>query len=143
MMIHDPVIDALSGIFRLGIDVVARRVVIDSTIIKLQVWDGFALTYTNNQIQNNNNHNNNNNNNNQNNFNDHQPIYVSQLNNQPATTNNSTGTNNADAALTNDRMALPFHRAHVVAIVFDTSKNSSFEEVDALVKDVRRKTHKE
>jgi hypothetical protein len=41
--VDDPVIDAVSGIYRLGIDFVTRRVVIDSTIIKLQVWDGNAL----------------------------------------------------------------------------------------------------
>jgi len=40
---EDPVIDAVSGIYRLGIDYVTRRVVLDSLIIKLQVWDGNAL----------------------------------------------------------------------------------------------------
>jgi len=39
----DPVIDAVSGIYRLGIDYVTRRVALDSLIIKLQVWDGNAL----------------------------------------------------------------------------------------------------
>jgi len=40
----DPVIDAVSGIYRLGIDYVTRRVALDSdVIIKLQVWDGNAL----------------------------------------------------------------------------------------------------
>lgn len=36
-------IHAVSGIYRLGIDFVTRRVVIDSTVAKLQVWDGNAL----------------------------------------------------------------------------------------------------
>jgi len=40
---EDPVINAVSGIYRLGIDFVTRRVVIGSTVIKLQVWDGNAL----------------------------------------------------------------------------------------------------
>lgn len=33
----EPVVDAVSGIYRLGFDFVTRRVVIDSTVIKLQV----------------------------------------------------------------------------------------------------------
>ena len=40
---QDPVVNAISGIYRLGIDVVSRRVVIGSSIIKLQVWDVKAL----------------------------------------------------------------------------------------------------
>lgn len=39
----DPVVDAVSGIYRLGIDFVTRRVVIDASVVKLQVWDGLAL----------------------------------------------------------------------------------------------------
>lgn len=42
-VVDDPVIHAVSGIYRLGIDFVTRRVVIDSTVAKLQVWDGNAL----------------------------------------------------------------------------------------------------
>eukprot|EP00455_Lapot_gusevi_P027961 TRINITY_DN2970_c0_g1_i4.p1 TRINITY_DN2970_c0_g1~~TRINITY_DN2970_c0_g1_i4.p1 ORF type:complete len:323 (+),score=76.58 TRINITY_DN2970_c0_g1_i4:115-1083(+) len=36
----DPVEDAVSGIYRFGIDFVTKRVVVGSAVIKLQVWDG-------------------------------------------------------------------------------------------------------
>jgi Ras family/P21-Rho-binding domain/F-box-like len=39
----DNVQNPVAGIFRMGIDIVIRRVVIDSTVIKLQVWDGNAF----------------------------------------------------------------------------------------------------
>jgi GTPase SAR1 family protein len=77
---EDPVLDPVSGIFRLGIDFVTRRVVLNSTVIKLQVWDGTAF-------------------------------------------------------------ANIFNKAHVVAIVFDTSRQSSFDQIPLILADTRRSLH--
>jgi len=39
----DPVINPVSGIYRVGIDLAVRRVLVNTDILKLQVWDADAL----------------------------------------------------------------------------------------------------